>query len=143
LSNYDVDDAATDFDEPMTNFEVYTTTEVEKEVVSDPVPTSPKLKQASKVKKLKEELKELEFLDKHIKVENETLKTNISKLQKENEQLEAEKKLLVKKARKWYIHSMQVKIKNKRLKIKLNEEKRKIHASSFGLNILIDATERV
>jgi hypothetical protein len=47
----------------------------------------------------------LEFLDRHIKAENETLNTSIAKLQRENEHLEAENKLLIKKARKWYNHN--------------------------------------
>jgi hypothetical protein len=44
LSNYDVDDAVKEFDEPMTNYEVYITTEVDKEAMSDPMPTSLKHK---------------------------------------------------------------------------------------------------
>jgi regulator of replication initiation timing len=44
-------------------------------------------------------------LDQHIKNENEVLRNNMARLQKENEQLEIEKKKLEKQVRKWYVRN--------------------------------------
>jgi len=51
-------------------------------------------------------------LDRHIKYENEVLKINVAKLQRENEQVQEEKKKLAKQVKKWYERSQNVMIDN-------------------------------
>jgi len=72
----------------------------------------------------------LELLDSHIKNENEILKANFSQLQRDKEQLEAQKKFLVRRARKWYIQRKKGRIKIRRLKTNLNEARSQIQTSS-------------
>ena len=79
-----------------------------------------------KIKNLKTKLKEVDLLDRHIKNENEVLINNVARLQKENEQLEIEKKKLEKQVMKWYVRSQRVMMVNKILKVKILKHKRRI-----------------
>jgi len=89
LSTLD-DDIVKNFDEPIIQeIEEYTTVEIEQEVIVESIPYSSRLqKWVNKTRKSREEIQEMKFLDKHIKNENETLKSNIAILQRENKQLE-------------------------------------------------------
>ena len=102
-------------------------------------------KQANKILWLESEIKELELVNDCIKIENKDLKVNFTylHLQSDKEKLKIQKKLFIRKARKWYIHSWKRTIKIIRLKLKLSEARRKEHDLSSGLIILIDDPKRL
>jgi len=71
------------------------------------------------------ELWEVDLLDRHIKYENEVLKTIVAKLQERNEKMQEEKKKLAKQVKKWYARSQNVMIENRKMRVKIINMKRK------------------
>ena len=87
-------------------------------------PSSPNihsiLKKSKKViKKLKKEIQEYIFLDKHINNKNERLETHISKLQDRNDKLIAKNRKLKKEVKLWCMKDKNFVVHNRVLKKKL------------------------
>jgi Skp family chaperone for outer membrane proteins len=72
-----------------------------------------------KIKKLREEIQKKKLLDRHIKSENELLKTRSVQLNDKHERLITKYKNLFKKVEQWYTQVILLSRYNIRLKIKL------------------------
>lgn len=81
------------------------------------------VKKSTKLQKLKEQLKEYRVLDRHLKQENMRLKEQFHKEDQKVVKLKKDKKILLKKAHKWYRETQSLYRRNLVLKIKLLQKK--------------------
>lgn len=118
-------------------------------------------KKNKKIQRLRDEIQELEFLDRHIKQENETLKAHSAKMNAKNKRLQSKCKTVFRKAREWYKQAVLLKKYNGRLRYRLIHKRRQNHQakavstlnnhqnnqakalSTLNIDILIQAAERV
>lgn len=98
--------------------------------------TSSNTAKATIIQKLKAKIKEYNILDRYLKQENQILKEKFHKVDEKVRKLKKDKKLLLKKARKWYKEPQSLYRRNKVLKIKLLQGKHKQKHTSFCISHL-------
>jgi hypothetical protein len=93
-----------------------------------------------KIRKMKRKIKEIEVLERYIKIENEMLRNKSHKTQEENEtlkkknkKLQKQNKLISKQAYKWFQQKKAYKEKYQRMKA--------LHTAQVNVETLLQATE--